>query len=151
MATTLNTYCFGTDAVLYYGVAGTDPVLAGELALSLMEVTDVVATLEKEDVDVSVRRGAGWAASAGKLKSCSLDFKMLFQPADVGFVAVETAYTGNGQIALAPCTDAYDTSDAEYIWGDFIITNLSREETLDGHIFVNVSAKMSQYGGLVTV
>ena len=141
-----NTYAFGANAKLYYAAAGANP----DGSLELSEITDVRATFEKEDVNVTTRASAGWAASAGWLKSCTMEFKILLQTGAedgaAGFLAVETAYkTLGGQIALGAYTGDIATEGMEGIVGDFAITSFSRDEAVEGVIFYGVTAKMVKF------
>ena len=143
-----NTYAFGANAKLYYAAAGTNP---DDPDYELSEITDVRATFEKEDVNVTTRASGGWAASAGWLKSCTLEFKILLQTGGAedgaaGFIAVETAYkTLGGQIALGAYTGDIETEGMEGIVGDFAITSFSRDEAVEGVIFYGVTAKMVKF------
>lgn len=73
------TFILGKDATLYQGPAGTTPTT------EMSNVRDVTLTLEAGEADVTTRANQGWRATAPTLRECSVEFEMVWDPADAGF------------------------------------------------------------------
>lgn len=142
-----NTFLLGMQAKLYYGAASNDPATLNPATMTeLGNVTDVTLTLQAGEADITTRANGGWRATAPTLRECTLEFQMLWKPADAGFEAIKTAFLTAGQVALAALTDAHSVVGAEGPVGNFTITNFSRAEPLEEAIKVSVSAKLSAFG-----
>ena len=121
----------GTDAVLYYGAAGSR-------ATNLLEnVRDVTLNLDKSEVDVTTRAGSGWKQTIGGLKDASIEFDMIWDDEDAGFTALQAAFFNDTAVALL-CLDQINGKGLD---ADFAITKFSRSEALDDALKVSVTAK----------
>lgn len=56
---------------------------------------DVTSTLEKAEIDASVRGGNGWKQSVAGLKEMTIEAEILFDTTDAGFTALQSAFFGN--------------------------------------------------------
>lgn len=141
------TFLRGMDAKLYYGVA------AGALTAldEATNVKDVTLNLDAGEADVTTRGNSGWRATIATLKDCSVDFEMLWLPADPAFAAIRDAYLTNGLIELAVLTGGKTVSGSEGIKGSFSISSFSRSEPLEEGVSVSVTAKLSVFDEWVEV
>ena len=121
----------GLEGKLYHGTAGSTA------NTELKNAKDVTLNLESSEADVTTRANNGWKATFAALKDASIEWTMLWDPADTGFVAIRNAYFGNTAIALA----VLDGENGEGLDADFAITKFSREEPLEEAMSVSVTAK----------
>jgi predicted secreted protein len=116
----------------YYGAAGVTATN------EMTNVRDVKINLEKGEADVTTRGANGWRQFIGTLKAGSVEFEMLWNSADSGFAAIQSAYFNDTAIALK-FLDEY----SEGLDGDFEIMNLSRDESLEEAVKASVTAKLT--------
>ena len=135
------TYVLGMNAKIYQGTA------AAELAtLTEMDnVKNVTVSLEAGEADITTRANSGWRATAPTLKTCSVEFEMVWKPGDTGFEAIQTAFLANTLVELAVLDGAKDADGSQGPKGSFGITNFSRNEQLEEAITVNVTAKLAVF------
>jgi hypothetical protein len=81
----------GLSAKIYYGVNATQGALPTTWT-ELTNVADVTLDMSKGEADVTTRANDGWRAIVGTLKEGSVDIKMMFDPTDTGFTAVQNAF-----------------------------------------------------------
>ena len=128
-------FVLGMNAKLYYGAAGATA------ATEMGNVKDVTLTLEAGEADVTTRANQGWRATVPTLRECTVEFEMVWDPADAGFTAIKTAFLTAGLIALK----VLDETGGQGPDGDFAITSFSRNEALEEAITVSVTAKLSVF------
>ena len=135
------TYVLGMDAKLYEGAA--DAALA---ALTEVDnVKDVTVSLETGEADVTTRGNSGWRATASTLKDCTVEFTMQWKPGDTAFEAIKNAFLDSTTVRLAPLTGARGAENSEGPFGNYSITNFSRNEPLEESITVSVTAKLAEF------
>jgi TP901-1 family phage major tail protein len=128
-------FVLGMNAKLYHGVAGATA------ATELTNVRNVTLNLEAGEADVTTRANSGWRATAPTLRECSVEFEMVWDPADAGFTAMKDAFLTGGLIALK----VLDKANGQGPDGDFSITSFSRSEELEEAITVSVTAKLAVF------
>jgi hypothetical protein len=128
----------GLDAKLYYCVAGIGATPTWTL---LGNVKNVTLNLQKGEADVTTRANNGWKATAATLKEGSIEFEMVWDPADTGFTAIKDAYFNNTLIGMAAMDGAVATTGSQGLWADCAITDFTRDEPLEDAISVKVTAK----------
>jgi hypothetical protein len=133
-------FVLGMNAKLYHGAAG------GPANTEMTNVRNVTLNLEAGEADVTTRGNLGWRATAPTLRECSVEFEMVWDPADAGFTAIKNAYLTNGLIALK----VLDQAGGQGPDGDFSITSFSRSEELEEAITVSVTAKLAVFRTWVT-
>jgi hypothetical protein len=121
----------GLEAKLYHGAAGATATT------ELTNVKDVTLNLETGEADVTTRAAQGWRATIATLKEGSVEFEMIWDTDDAGFIALKNAYFGNTPIALA----VLDGENGSGLDADFSITNFTRSEPLEEALMVSVTAK----------
>ena len=140
-------FVLGMNAKIYLGAA--DAALS---ALTVLDnAKDVNLTLEAAEADVTTRGNQGWRATASTLRTCTVEFESLFKPSDANFAALSAAFRAGTSVRMAPLTGDKDTSGSEGPLANFVITNFSREETLEGAVMVSVTAKLSSFAEWVQV
>jgi len=93
------------------------------------------------EADVTTRANSGWEATAAILKKCSIDFDMIWDTEDAGFLALRDAFLANDTIAILCLTSAAgDGPD-----GDFSVTGFQRNEPLADAVTVSVSLKLAVF------
>jgi len=133
-------FVLGMQAKLYHGAAGNPA------STEMTNVRNVTLNLEAGEADVTTRANQGWRATAPTLRECSVEFEMVWDPADAGFTAIKNAYLTAGLIALK----VLDKEGGQGPDGDFSITSFSRSEELEEAITVSVTAKLAVYRTWVT-
>jgi hypothetical protein len=142
------TYALGMDAKILFAAAVADPTTLDPAAMTeLSNVKDVTVNHETGEADVTTRANQGWRATAATLRECSVEFQMVWKKNDAGFTAVKNAWLTGGEIALAVLTGDPDVAGSEGPFGNFSITNFSRNEALEEAIVIDVTAKLSSWGG----
>ena len=120
----------GLDCKAYYGTAGSTA------ATELTNCKDVTLNLEKGEADVTTR-GSTWRLTVGTLKDASVDFTMLWDDTDAGFIAIKDAFFNSTNIALA----FLDGAAGEGLDADFSILKFTRNEPLEEAVTVDISVK----------
>jgi len=129
----------GMEARLYYKAGGQD---AGGAWTELTNVRDVTLNLETGEADVTTRANQGWRATVATLKNASVEWEMVWDPADAGFTAIKDAWLNNQMIGLQILDDTV-ANGGKGLQADFMITNFSRSEPLEEGITVSVTAKVT--------
>jgi hypothetical protein len=93
--------------------------------------------LETGEADVTTRAAQGWRATIATLKEGSVEFEMIWDTEDAGFLALKNSYFNNQPIALA----ILDGENGSGLDADFSITNFTRNEPLEEALTVSVTAK----------
>ena len=73
------TFVLGMNAKLYHGTAGNPA------STEMTNVRNVTLNLEAGEADVTPRANRGWRATAPTQPESSVDFEMVWDPADAGF------------------------------------------------------------------
>jgi len=121
----------GMACKAYYGTAGVSATT------ELTNVKDVTLNLETGEADVTTRGNNGWRATVATLKDGSVEFQMVYDTEDAGFVAIKDAWLNSEAVALM----FLDGEGGSGLDADFTITNFSRGEPLEEAVMVNVTAK----------
>ena len=137
----MDTYLLGMNAKIYYGAEGAELATLTELT----NVRDVTLSLEAGEADVTTRANKGWRATAPTLRTCSVEFEMIWRTSDAGFTAVRNAYLSSGLVRLAVLTGEKDAAGTDGPVGDFSITNFARPEPLEDATKVSVTAKLAVF------
>ena len=124
----------GIDGVLQYKVGGQD---AAGSWLELTNTRDLTLNLEHAEADVTTRGSQGWRLTEPTLKDASIEWEMVWDPGDAGFVAIKDAWLAKELLGLA----ALDSDDGSGVRGDFKIISFSRSEPLEDAMTVSVTAK----------
>jgi hypothetical protein len=143
-----DSYELGMNAQILYGEAVADPTTLTPASMTeLTNVKDVTINHETGEADVTTRGNSGWRATAATLRECSVDFQMIWKNGDAGFTAIKEAWVNGTEIALAILTGDPAEAGTEGPFGNFSITNFTRNEPLEEAITVDVTAKLSAWGG----
>jgi hypothetical protein len=140
-------YLLGMSAKIYRGAV--DAALGSLTEMS--NVKDVTLNLSAAEADVTSRANSGWKAIAAALREASVDFGMVWKPADAGFAAIRDAYLAGTAIELAILDQDRAVSGAQGLKGNFTITAFNREEPLEQAIMVSVTAKLTKFNAWVVV
>jgi hypothetical protein len=104
-------------------------------------VRDLTLTLEASEADVSTRGGGGWRATAAGLKEVTIEWEMVWDPADEDMQAIRDAWLNNASIELAAVDGGITTQGTQGIRAICAITKFTRNESLDEAMTVSVTAK----------
>lgn len=140
-------FILGMNAKIYYGTAEAN---LGDL-IELTNVRDVTLTLDAGEADVTTRANSGWRATAATLRECSIEFEMVWKPADAGFVAIKTAFLAGSTLELAALDGGKAVAGSQGPKGSFSITSFSRPEPLEEAITCSVTAKLDVWDEWVKV
>jgi hypothetical protein len=127
----------GLDAKLYRNT-GTYPVpVWNEIA----NVKDLTLTLEAGEADVTTRANAGWRATVATLKDGSIEFEMVWSPGDDDFAVIRDAFLNRAAIEFAVMDGAITLAGSQGLRALCVVTNFSRNESLEEAIMVSVTVK----------
>lgn len=104
-------------------------------------VKDVTLNLETGEADVTTRGNAGWRATLGTLKDASVEFEMVWEPADAEFSAIKDGFFNGTNVDLAVMDGDIAQTGTQGLRAEFSITAFSRNEPLEEAVTVNVTAK----------
>ena len=127
----------GMEAKLYRN-SGTH---AAPVWVELANVRDVTLNLETGEADVTVRANGGWKATVGTLKDAGIEFEMVWDTADLGFAALQSAFFNNQPIDLAAMDGPIAVSGAQGLRATMSVMKFAREEPLSEAIKVKVTCK----------
>ena len=108
-------------------------------------VTNVTVTLETGSADITTRGNTGWRATAATLKDGSIEFEMVWKPSDANFSDIKDAWLNSTEIGVVALTGAIASANNEGPAGNFVVTNFSRDESLEEAIKANVTLKPASY------
>ena len=141
-------FTLGMDCKLYYGDALLDGDAETPATVTWIEidnVKDVTLNLETGEADITTRANGGFRATAATLKSGQVEFQMLWKPGDAAFDALQAAWSGRAEIALACLDGADDEAGSQGLASNFTVTNFSRSEPLEEAVTVSVTLKPSSF------
>ena len=127
----------GLGCKLYHNSATWESPTWGEVDL----VKDVTLNLEKGEADVTTRANGGWRAYVGTLKDGSVEFEMLWDPADTAFAAIRDAYLDNTPVEMAVMDGEITENGSEGLHAEFEVTQFNRNEPLEEGVTANVTLK----------
>jgi len=135
------------DAKLYLAsaVIADDNAIEDATWTEETNVTDVTLNLSTGEADVTTRANNGWRATAATLKDGSIEFEMVWDTDDVGFVALQTAWSTSAEIGVAAMDGDITTEGSEGLAGNFTVTDFTRSEPLEEAIKVKVTLKPSSF------
>ena len=107
----------------------------------MTNVKDLTLNLEASEADVTTRGNAGWRATIAALKDGSIEFEMVWDPADAGFTAIQDAYFNNTTVEFGVMDGDIASSGTQGLRATMSITKLTRSEPLEQAITVSVTAK----------
>ena len=137
-------YFLSTGTRATWGAADANGMAAGPAPDNLTEMTnvrDLTLNLSTGEADVTTRGGNGWKLTMETLKDGSVEFEMLWDPADAVFAAIFKAWLNNGSIAMAILDGPSATVGSQGLWADFQVTNISRKEPLTEAMTASVAIK----------
>jgi len=111
----------------------------------MSNVKDVTLNLETGEADVTTRANNGWRATAATLKNGSVEFEMIWDPADAGFTHIQTAWADSAEVGLAFMDGAIGVAGNQGLASNFTVVNFSREEPLEEAVRVKVTVKPSSF------
>ena len=126
-------YRLTTGTRASWGTADSDGIHVAAAPANLDEVgnvRDVTLNLSQDVADVTTRGNNGWKASAATLKDGSIEFEMLWDPANDDFAKVFAAWLNNTTIAVAVLDGTKTTDGVQGLWADFAVIDFSKEEPL---------------------
>ena len=109
--------------------------------VEMTNVKDLTLNLEASEADVTTRGNAGWRATIAALKDGSIEFEMVWDPADAGFTAIQDAYFNNTTVEFGVMDGDITSSGTQGLRATMSITKLTRSEPLEQAITVSVTAK----------
>ncbi|MEW4530206.1 phage tail tube protein [Maioricimonas sp. JC845] len=107
----------------------------------LTNVRDLTLNLEAGEADVTTRGNAGWRAIVAALKDASIEFEMVWDPADSGFTALQQAFFNKTAVEFAVMDGDVTTSGSQGLRASMSITSFGRSEPLEEAMTVSVTAK----------
>ncbi len=128
----------GLEGKLYFCAAG----IGGSPVWTLVtNIKSVSLRLSKNEADVTTRANGGWKAIAAVMKEGSIEFEMVWDPADAGFTAFKDAWFDNTIIGVAVMDGPVATAGSEGLWADCHVTEFTREEPLEEAMTAKVTVK----------
>ncbi len=104
-------------------------------------VKDLSINKEKGEADVTTRANNGWEATAATLKSATIEWDMVYDPADADYTAIETAWEDGSAIEFAFMDGLITVAGTKGYRMTCAVFGFSRDEALTEAVMVNVSVK----------
>ena len=128
----------GIDGKLYFCAAGIGGTPTWTL---LSNVRNVTLKNTKAEADATTRTNNGWKAVVATLKEASIDFEMVWDPADTGLAAIYGSYMANTIRGIACVDGDIAGPTANGFKADCMVSSIDREEQLDGVMTLKVTVK----------
>lgn len=100
--------------------------------------SDVDLSPDSDELDVSVRDGAGWKDVEQGLKSWKSSVQHLWVPADEAYVILQAAFFSGDPVFCQFTEAAFATSTAKGFDGNGIVKTLGIPQKLNGAVFVAI-------------
>jgi len=131
-------YKLGREAKLYRN-AGTYEAPDWQ---EIGNARDVSANVDAETADnLTTRAYGGWKATVVTLQDAAIEFDMVWDPDDDGFVAIREAFFGRTPIEIAAMSADIETAGSEGLRATMAVTTFRRSEPLTEGITVSVTLK----------
>lgn len=144
MATKLGINCklyVGTTAIAAATESGVETALdSGDL---LGPVRTVTINLEKDRTDITTRSNSGWRQYAPGLKDGTIEFEMNSVDSETIVGSIITAYLNDTELAVAALDGAIGTAGSKGLAGNYVVTNLTRNEPIDAAVSYSVQLSPS--------
>jgi hypothetical protein len=127
----------GLDAKLYRNT-GT---FASPTWNEVINVKDLTLNLEAGEADVTTRGNNGWRATVATLKDGSIEFEMVWDTEDLDFAAIRDTFLNRGAMEFAVMDGGIADSGSQGLRATCMVTNFSRNESLEEAITVSVTVK----------
>jgi len=127
----------GLDAKLYRNTGTHGSPAWNEVT----KVRDVTLSLEAGEADVTTRGNNGWRATVATLKDASVEFDMVWDTADDDFGAIRDAFLNRAAIEFAVMDGDIAAAGSQGLRATCMVTNFSRNESLEEAITVSVTVK----------
>ena len=137
-------YFLPTGTRATWGVADADNVHNGPAPAALQEmpqVKDLTLNLSKGEADATTRGSGGWKVILAGLKEGSIEFEMLWEPADTAFQAFFKAWLTDSNIAVAALDGDKAAAGSQGLWADFQVTGFVKKEPLNEPQSVSITLK----------
>lgn len=116
----------------------------------IANVKDLTLNMDKDETDVTTRASGGWKEFVDGLIDGSVDFSMLWDPADADFTALQTAFFAKTPIEFAIMdgiiTGAGSTGN-QGLKAFMMIKSFTRNENLGEALMVDVTIRPSKNAG----
>lgn len=109
--------------------------------LEIENVKDLSYTSEAQEADLTTRANNGYTATVATLKSISVNFGMVYDPDDVDYAALETAYDAKDVIEIAICDGPIGTTGTKGIRLSTQIFSFGQDQALTEGVTVPVTMK----------
>jgi hypothetical protein len=137
----------GTNARTTFGTLGSDGFShegAGSSLAGLSELTnvrDLSLNVSTGEADVTTRGSGGWKLTAATLKDAEINFDMVYDLADTGFVRVQSAFFNNTTLPMAILSGSKTATNTAGLYMDAMVTKFEKSENLEDAQKVAVSVK----------
>ena len=127
----------GLEGKLYY-----DPLGVGKSSWTELDnCKDVNLSMEAGEADVTTRGNNGWRATIATLLDAGIEFEMVYDTADEGFTALQTAFLAKSTIGIAVMDGDITQAGSQGLQADCVITSFGRNEPLEEGMSVPVTIK----------
>ncbi len=127
----------GLDAKLYPNTGS----FASPTWNEVINVKDLTLNLEAGEADVTTRGNNGWRATVATLKDGSIEFEMVWDTEDLDFAAIRDTFLSRGAMEFAVMDGGIAMSGSQGLRATCMVTNFSRNESLEEAITVSVTVK----------
>ncbi len=127
----------GLDAKLYRNTGS----FASPTWNEVINVKDLTLNLEAGEADVTTRGNNGWRATVATLKDGSIEFEMVWDTEDLDFAAIRDTFLNRAAMEFAVMDGGIAVSGSQGLRATCMVTNFSRNESLEEAITVSVTVK----------
>lgn len=130
-------FVLGKDCKLYRNTGSFGTPAWNEIP----NVKDLAKNFETSEADVTTRGNNGWEATVPALNRGSIDFHMVYDTADAGFVAIRDAYLNKTPVEYAVMDGDITVSGKQGLRATCMVINFSMTQNLEEAVTVDVSIK----------
>lgn len=116
----------------------------------IANVKDLTLAMEKDETDVTTRASGGWKEFVDGLIDGSVEFSMLWDPADADFSALQTAFFAKTPIEFAVMDGIITGAGAtgnQGLRAYMMVKGFTRNENLGEALMVDVSIRPTKNSG----
>lgn len=107
----------------------------------LTNIRDLSLNMTNAEADVTTRGSGGFELTLATLTSAEINFDMVYDTADTGFVKMQNAFFNKTNLPLAFLSGNKTSTNSAGLWIDAMVTKFEKSENLADAQMVSVSVK----------
>jgi hypothetical protein len=107
----------------------------------VQNVRDLALNLEAGEAGMTTRGNGGWEAVLASLKKASIEFQMVWDPADTDVTAFRDAFLNRSTIECAVMDGDITVAGSEGLRATFALLKFARSEALEEGMLIDITIK----------